>query len=547
MRSVVTVLLFLVSATPAAAKSYSAERFDAHIRVLPGGNIEVTETVVFRFADGTFQHVFREIPTRRTDGVEVVRATMDGRVLPFGGGTDEVEVRHGSPVRVQWRFGPRSGTSHVFVLNYLVRGVVRQERDRDVLEWVALPAKHDYQIAASHVFVEAPAPLAGAPDIDTRRVESFEVEPASAQVEVISRQIRRNGWVRTRLSFAGGAVLAAAPLWQQRQQHTAALAPRWGAAAMIVFAAGLGLLLVARQRYAGPPHDPGVPSQTYNAPPDRLRPALAGALSSNGSVSLQHAMATFFALADRGAVAVIEEPKRWGQRRFVVHRKDAAGALTPEETVLLELAFRSSDRQEEIPLTKAHTSIQSGMHKFRTVVRNELNAQGLIDHDRMQVRSTLSRWSLLLLLLAIALAVVGALTVRQFGGWPLLIPAALGAAALVGSILSTTVTPLSNEGFRRAKEWRAYGRYLKDVTRDRVAFQDSLASILPFAVALGLAGAWATLVKRFPDAIPPWFRGIAAADDGAYAAFIATGGAGDGGAGAAGAGGAAGGGASGAG
>jgi len=74
-----TLLLIAVAATPAAGKSYSAERFDAVIRVLPDGTLDVTETVVFRFEDGPFTEVFREIPRRRTDGVQVMRAEMQGR------------------------------------------------------------------------------------------------------------------------------------------------------------------------------------------------------------------------------------------------------------------------------------------------------------------------------------------------------------------------------------------------------------------------------------------------------------------------------------
>ena len=82
-------------AQPAAAKSYSADRFDAVVRVLPDGSLDVTETVVFRFMDGTFKEVFREVPARRTDGVEVVRAEMDGQTMPFG--TEPGRCRCGRP------------------------------------------------------------------------------------------------------------------------------------------------------------------------------------------------------------------------------------------------------------------------------------------------------------------------------------------------------------------------------------------------------------------------------------------------------------------
>ena len=93
MRCLIAVLLVAFTAAPASAKSYSAERFDSRIRVLAGGAIEVVETVVFRFETGSFEHVFREIPSRRTDGVEVVSASMDGRDLQFGKQPGQVEVQ----------------------------------------------------------------------------------------------------------------------------------------------------------------------------------------------------------------------------------------------------------------------------------------------------------------------------------------------------------------------------------------------------------------------------------------------------------------------
>ena len=74
------LLLFLgTPAAPAAAKDYSAVRFDSTVRVQRDGKLEVTETIAFRFDSGTFEHVVREIPLRRTDSIDVVRAEMDGQ------------------------------------------------------------------------------------------------------------------------------------------------------------------------------------------------------------------------------------------------------------------------------------------------------------------------------------------------------------------------------------------------------------------------------------------------------------------------------------
>jgi hypothetical protein len=118
--------------------------------------------------------------------------------------------------------------------------------------------------------------------------------------------------------------------------------------------------------------------------------------------------------------------------------------------------------------------------------------------------------------------------------------------SVLGFIFYGALTPLSNDGVRRAEDWRAYQHHLREVARDRRPLTGRATALLPFAIALGLAGAWSRFVKHHPSEVPEWFRTLAR-DEGAFPAFIAMGGAGHGGGGAHGAGGAAGGGASGAG
>ncbi len=171
MRALIASLLLLLVAAPAAAeKTYSAQRFDARLRILPDGAMEVVETVVFRFESGTFQHVFRELSRRRTDGIEIVSAEMDGRALAFGKESGQVEVRNGSKLRVEWRFAPRTDSTNTFVLTYIVRGVVQRQAGRDVLEWVALPTEHDYRIDESEVVLALPATPVVRPTVDSKRV-----------------------------------------------------------------------------------------------------------------------------------------------------------------------------------------------------------------------------------------------------------------------------------------------------------------------------------------------------------------------------------------
>jgi uncharacterized membrane protein YgcG len=321
------------------------------------------------------------------------------------------------------------------------------------------------------------------------------------------------------------------------------------AAAAIVLGAGLVLMFALRQGYDSPRSGTSPPS--VHAVPDGLRPGVAGAVASNGGVGLQHAMATIFALADRGVVSITEEPRKWGQRQFTLHRRRATTPVAPEEAAVMNLAFQHKGQElPSIQLPQARTRIAGKLRDFRTAVNSELRAIGLLDDDRMRVRARYLRFSIALLVLAGLLLVPAVLLARQYAGWPFLPVGAVAAVAVIGFIFYGALTPLSNDGIRRAEEWRAYRRHLKDVARERVHLtSESPSRLLAFAVALGLASAWSKFVKNHPAGLPPWFRALAVAgDDGGFPAFIAASGAGaDGGAGGGGGGGAAGGGGSGAG
>jgi hypothetical protein len=550
MRTLIASLVLLaVAAQPAAAaKRYSAERFDSRIRVLPDGGLEVTETVVFRFEEGTFTQVFRDIPKRKTDGLEIVAAEMDGRPLAFGKEPGEVEVRDGSPVKVRWRFGPRQQSTHTFLLRYVVRGVVQRRAGADLLEWQSLPGKHDYRIDSSEVDIEYPAALRSDPGLDSHRVAAASVTRNERSVTITARGIGRDGWIKPVLQFDEGAVIASAPAWQARQHRAAASAPQWALGAGGVLLVGLMLMLGLRQRYEAPRRE-AWSAPHADTPPDTLSPAMAGAIARNGSVAFEHAMATLFTLADRGDITITEEPRAWGQRHYTVHRARTTHPRSPEQDVLLRLAFRSKGGDDDtVALSKARSRIARKFHEFKSAVQHELRKLGLLDEERMRVRRTYLGVSWAILLISLLLVVPAIFLARTFEGWPFLIVGAVAAVAVIGFVFYGALTPLSNEGMRRADLWRAYQTYLKDVARDRVHLTtDTPARLLPYAVTLGLAAAWAKFVKHHPTNIPSWFRALAAShDDNGFHAFIAYGGAGDGGGGVGAASGAAGGGASGA-
>jgi len=552
--------VLMAIAASADAKSYSARRFESDIRVREGGALEVTETVVFSFENGTFDHVFREIPTRRTDGITFVAAAMDGRDFPVGSDVDHVEVSRRSRVRVTWRFEPVSSSTHTFTLTYIARGVVQQTPSGDLLEWRALPSERGYQIDDALVTMRVPASIAEGldtasvrPQVNSHRTESSRIDwernPGSGDliVQATASQVRANGWLEASVTFPSGSLISAPPEWQAQRLFANSQAPRWITGALAVGLAGLVLLFAMRQQYDAPPREliPATPAVTV---PDNLAPHLAGALASNGGSSLEHAMAALFGLADRDEMTIVEEHRGlFGQRSFSIRRTQTGKPLTPAETALLDATFAGSN---SVSLTMARRRIGRRLGAFRAGVQQELLAAGLLDEDRNRVRQRYNSLSIALIILALVAFVAAALLVEKFGAWPMLVPGAVMFVGLVGLIAAAASTPLTNEGVRRAAAWRSFGRHLKSVAGDRDRLTaESAMQVLPFAVALGLAGAWAKYMRRHPSGLPSWFQALSTArDDDAFPAFIVAGGAQNahGGAGGAG-GGAAGGGASGAG
>ena len=549
----VALVLLLVPAAPASADDYRAERFDARIEVLQGGHLRVTETIVFRFEDGTFTKVFRVIPTRRTDGVDFISASMDGVDFPVGTGPGRVSVRRKDGLRVEWLFPTKQGTSHTFVLTYLARAVARPDAHHDsayVIEWRALPNEHKYKIDASTVDIVLPADAIGAPVVQVRRVETWHMTTRYHAFTISARDIGRNGWIEFSVPMGGGWLPTEPPEWQQRRARFDSYRNPALVAAGVVLAAAIIVLFGIRQSYDAPPPEGSAPT-TFSGPPDPLPPGLAGALASNGTPKAEHAFAALFALAQRGVIAVREEPATWGVRSFALTRNAGPGPLALHEQAVLDTVFRgTTSTGESVTMRKAHSHLSMKFSRFRDAVVTELAEAGLLDSGRQQVRRHFNVAGVGLLVLGALAIVPVALTLQRYGPWLFLVPGALFVAAVVSFITGAAHTPLSNEGVRRAGAWRAYRKFLRNMPAESPRHQSmhSPATLLPYAVALGLGMLWSKLFKSRSAELPPWFHAVSAVDaHRAFVAFVGTGGAAAGHGGGAGGGGAAGGGASGAG
>ena len=543
-RTLVLAFSLLLCLAPAAhAKSYSADRFDARITVRPGGALEVIETVVFRF-EGTFREVFRRIPRRLTDGIEVTRVSMDGASFSPGKDPGQYDLSNDDGLRVRWHFAPVTSSIHTFELTYVARGVVQQSADGDLLRWRALPTNHDYRIETTTVDFDLPGAPSRPPAFRTNRTSAADVGAEDTHVRFSASGIRSHGWIEASIVMPAGSVIAAPPAWQARSIYAAQFASKWLIAAAIVFAVGIVVLFAVRQGYDSPVPESAVGPSGPDVP-DAARPAIAGALVSNGRAGLEQAMATLFALAGRGQLSIVENPKHWGQRSFELQRTPAEQPLTEYEQAVLDAAFTGREREERTDLTRVRGRLTRRLRRFTDAVERQLLADGLMDEGRLAVRKRYARIGAGALVLGAVMMVPTAILINDYGAWPLAVPGAVMVTGLIGLMMYAAHTPLSNEGIRRGREWRGFQQFLRQVTRDRATVPRGVAPrLLPFAVATGLAAGWSSYLKKHNEDVPSWFRALASDHGGqAFAYFVASGGSGAGhGAG----GGAAGGGASGA-
>lgn len=526
---VLLVLLFIAAclvAPAAAAKDYSADRYDVTWDVQEDGSLLITETVVFRFEGGPFTYVYRELPLDYCDGIVDIRATLDGVPLPAGDAAGQAELTGRDPIKVTWHFAPASDAVHTFGLSYRALGVVRQEAEADLLRWHALPTDYDYRITQAALTVRYPASVRLLADPEVERGRAG-VSATAGQVIFTATDLRSDSDLLVALRFAPGSLISAPPGWQARAAQARASAPAWGAAALGALLAGiLGLWAsAARWRQERQPE----PSAFHpSSPPGDLAPAVAGVLTTaGGQIGWSHALATLFGLAQRGALRIDEagERKWYRSREFVMTRLGQPADLRPHEVGLLDLLFTTRrGTTDTVKLSELASRVGAQLKRFSKPLEEELIAAGLFDPGRMRARSRYLVIGVVLMLLSLALLALGVILMPRFDGWPLLVAFSTFLVALIAMITSGAFSPLSERGAGLRAQWQGFQAYLRDVTRGREPAYDprTFDHYLPYAASFGLAEPWAkALSKQAGAQIPAWFGTLASTPEAGMTAFVA--------------------------
>lgn len=553
LRSFPLAILLACSVAGAFAKSFRAERYDVQLKLDQAGVLDVTETVVFRFTGGPFQVVFRDIATTETDGVTVVQASMDARTMPPGDGPGQVEIEGQSPVKVRWHFAPLADETHTFTVHYRVTGAIRKEADADTLIWRALPPGRKYRVDASEVVVQYPDGVSLETVGMSGRRAAVLIEPqrAIARMSDVKSDVRPT----LRARFAKDSFASAKPAWMVRKEsrHGEFLTGVRTAALAGLPLVAAAILLLVRLRGSGWSTPAGAPGPVTR-PPSDLSPAMAARLAG----ASQGASGLLLDLARRGMVRIEEiEKRRFGSPDFRVIRAPGARRTAPHEERLLDILFH--DGRTDVQMSKAGPRIHSKWGGVSGAINREMADAGLLDLDKRRRRHQMVAGGLIVLVLGLAAAGLGAKVAgtddAQVGGILVIAGAALAIAGIFAMVAAATISEWTMTGAGVASQWKGFRDYLKDLSKGRAPMPgpDAIDQLLPYAAAFGIAPA---LLKQQQKtgavSLPSWFAAFGSSGDGSavasYIAFMSvSGGSSGGGMGASAGAGASGGGSSGAG
>lgn len=519
------VALFTTSAL--AGKTYRAEHFDVQLDLQPGGEMLVSETVVFRFDGGPFTYAFREVSARGTDGLTFLEASMDGVPLPQGAGDGQVEVTPGNPLKVIWHFAPISDAAHVFVLRYRVAGVVSTGA-ADTLRWYVIPPGHGYPIDKATItlnYVEGVWPLE-APALD----RAFNSASTDSGIELTATGIAADESVILTAKFPPKSLATTAPRWQVQEQETAAAAAQTlpigllsGLATLLLGGLGLFAYIRANQRELNLPERTLLPN-----PPADLPPAVAGKLTAASN----NFMGTIFDLAQRGLLEVREEKGFLGATNYILERKALQISLAPHEQALLEVIFEPGETQ--VSLSEVGTRLDYKTSQVDKPLEQELIQRGWLDPARKQKRIVLVAVGLLVMFTGLVMLVGAAIATSVFLTSNQTLASFMAALAGLGGgvftlsiplmIYAAAYSPLTPAGEEQKIRWNSFRTYLDQVSRGREAAirPDTFERYLAFAAVFGLGAAWAKSFQKLGGVpLPAWFQAMPGSD-GDFSAMVAV-------------------------
>ena len=499
--------------------------YTVEIRILPDGDLGVTETIDYDFGSELRHGIFRTIPTRyyldevndriyRIDDVVVQSPTAPADVDVSSEGAF-TKIRVGDPdVEISGR--------HRYTLTYRVEGALNPFSDHDELYWNAIGDEWQAPIDGVEVTVRAPA--------DIERATCFQgyqgaTEPcARARVRgstvqfLAGRTLQPYEGLTVVVAIPKGAVPEPTPIlderWSAGRAFSLSAGTMTGAAALLVVLGGALFRMWSREgrdrRFLGSPidqvmgttsgEDEAVPlgegdyeAPVEFAPPDGVRPGQIGTLLDERA-NVIDVTATIVDLAGRGFLLIQEIPRHglFSKADWTVIRqeKDEAELLTYEKK-LLDGLFRDGN---EVKVSELKTTFAERLHGVEESLYQDAMREKWFRTRPDHVRT---RWAGR----GVLLTVVGAgltFVLARWTHWGLVgIPVILAGVAL--ALIARWMPARTAKGTAMLRRIRGFRRVIAtaETHMSRWAEEENVFTrYLPYAIVFGLTRKWA---KAFED------------------------------------------------
>ncbi len=169
----------VLSLTGCSSKQYALSNYDVILRLKPNGDYVVSEELTFDFQQGEFHYAYRNIPKDQLAAIQNVRVESSDTHIK-----DVVTKEKADEYRVRWTF-PYRREPATFKLTYEVKGALKREGNRRVIDWDAAGTQWTVPVRNAEVQVRIPEKLAiGKNELEVRR-------PSDATI----RAAKEGGWV----------------------------------------------------------------------------------------------------------------------------------------------------------------------------------------------------------------------------------------------------------------------------------------------------------------------------------------------------------------
>lgn len=515
--------LVLVGARPASADlgGYVIRSFDTHLTVEANSDVVVVERILVEFLEPR-HGIYRTIPVRYSDprGYAYSLRLRNVEVTDQGGAPFQAKVSDEGRYR-KIRIGDPDRTVEgrvLYVITYRVSDALGRFPEHDELYWNATGNEWNALIETSSATIQLPAPIApgelqaagytGLAGSRERAVTITTPEPGVVRFEA----------QRPFEALEGLTVSAGWPQGLVRFPSAAERAGRFAADNWILLLPfGWFFFMLRRYRRHGRDPESDHPVMVRYEPPAGITAGGVGTLIDE-SVDQADITATVVDLAVRRhlTIRIEERPQLFGilKRDETVFRRESPPpneSLHAHEQKVLSALFAAGDEVSASDLTnKFYTHIPG----IRSALYARLVQQGYFDASPDSARSKY-----------VALAFGAALITGLFAaGWLSLrgigVPAVVGIPVVTGLLTLLVVLSFSGAMPRRtatgvrARQWAlGFQEFARRVESDRLerAAGDPRATfekLLPYAMALGVAGEWARRFEGiYRDDEPAWFTG----------------------------------------